>query len=194
MQGLPMIQGRARQWEVSMIRLFAALAIPDGVAQSLEPSQCGIAGARWRPAQALHVTLRFFGDVSERLAEDLDAELAKVTGQPLSLTLSGVGAFDEGGRITAIWAGLQENEALRVLAGRCEAAARRAGLKPDGRNYRPHVTLAYLGHSDPNEVTAWLTDHGGLTSEPFTLNQFGLYSSWQTSEGSRYTAERIYRL
>lgn len=177
-----------------MIRLFAALAIPDGVALSLAPSQCGIAGARWRPAQALHVTLRFFGDVTETLAEDLDTELAKVRGQPLSLTLSGVGAFKEGERVTAIWAGLKENEALRVLAGRCEAAARRAGLKPEGRKYTPHVTLAYLGHSDPAQVSAWLTDHGCLTSEPFTLNQFGLYSSWQTSEGSRYTAERIYRL
>ena len=112
-----------------MIRLFAALAIPDGVAQSLAPSQCGIAGARWRPAEALHVTLRFFGDVTEVVAEDLDAELAKVTGKPLTLSLSGVGAFDEGDRITAIWAGLQDNEGLRVLAGRCEAAARRAGQR-----------------------------------------------------------------
>lgn len=177
-----------------MIRLFAALAIPDGVAQSLAPSQCGIVGARWRPAQALHVTLGFFGDVSEVMVEDLDAELAKVTGKPLTLSLSGVGAFDEGDRITAIWAGLQDNEALRVLAGRCEAAARRAGLKPDGRNYTPHVTLAYLGRTDPAQVAAWLASHGDLKSEPFTVSQFGLYSSWQTSEGSRYTTERIYCL
>ena len=177
-----------------MIRLFAALAIPDGVAQNLAPSQCGIVGARWRPAEALHVTLRFFGDVTEVMAEDLDAELAKITGKPLTLNLSSVGAFDEGDRITAIWAGLQDNEGLRVLAGRCEAAARRAGLKPDGRKYTPHVTLAYLGRTDPAQVTAWLANHGDLKSEPFTLGQFGLYSSWQTSEGSRYTAERIYRL
>ena len=83
-----------------MIRLFAALAIPDGVAQSLAPSQCGIVGARWRPAEALHVTLRFFGDVTEVMAEDLDIELAKVTGKPLTLSLSGVGDFDEGDGIS----------------------------------------------------------------------------------------------
>lgn len=177
-----------------MIRLFTALAIPDGVAQSLVPSQCGVVGARWRPAEALHVTLRFFGDVTEVVAEDLDAELAKVTGKPLTLSLCGVGAFDEGDRITAIWAGLQDHEGLRVLAGRCEAAARRAGLKPDGRKYTPHVTLAYLGRTDPAQVTAWLANHGDLKSEPFTVAQFGLYSSWQTSEGSRYTAERVYQL
>jgi len=177
-----------------MIRLFAALAIPNGVAQSLVPSQCGIVGARWRPTQAMHVTLRFFGDVTEVVAEDLDAELAKVTGKPLTLGLSSVGAFDEGDRITAIWAGLQDHEGLRVLAGRCEVAARRAGLKPDGRKYTPHVTLAYLGRTDPAQVTAWLTNHGDLKSEPFTVAQFGLYSSRQTSEGSGYTAERIYQL
>lgn len=177
-----------------MIRLFAALAIPEEVAKTLAPSQCGIEGARWRPAEALHVTLRFFGDVTEVMAEDLDAELAKIASQPLTLQISGVGAFDEGDRITAVWAGVHDHEALRVLAGRCEAAARKAGLKPDRRKYTPHVTLAYLGRSDPAAVTAWLAEHALLKSAPFTLNQFGLYSSWQTSEGSRYTAERIYRL
>lgn len=177
-----------------MIRLFAALALPDPVARCLAPSQCGLAGARWRPAEALHVTLRFFGDVTETQAEDLDGELAKVTGKPLTLTLAGVGAFNEGERITAVWTGVQDHEALKGLANRCEAAARRAGLKPETRKYTPHVTLAYLGRSDPVAVSAWLATHALLKSEPFTISQFGLYSSWQTSEGSRYTAERIYRL
>jgi len=56
------------------------------------------------------------------------------------------------------------------------------------------VTLAYLGRTDPAQVTAWLANHGDLKSESFTVSQFGLYSSWRTSEGSQYSSERIYRL
>ena len=40
-------------------------------------------GARWRPLEALHVTLRFFGDIREDIARDLDTELMGVRGEGL---------------------------------------------------------------------------------------------------------------
>ena len=49
-----------------MIRLFAALPIPFDVAETLARRQSGLPGARWRPVEALHVTLAFYGDVDER--------------------------------------------------------------------------------------------------------------------------------
>jgi 2'-5' RNA ligase len=177
-----------------MIRLFAALAIPFEIGEGLARHQTGLADARWRPVEALHITLRFFGDIPEDKAEDLDTELAHIAGAPLDLTLSGVGAFAEGDRIEAIWAGVEDNPALRVLAGRCESAARRAGLKPDTRVYHPHVTLAYLRRPEPAAVAGWLQAQSLLKSPAFRAASFGLYSSWQTHEGSRYEAERIYPL
>ena len=177
-----------------MIRLFAALAVPFEIGERLAAVQSGIEGARWRPLEALHITLRFFGEIAEDKAEDLDSELARINGGPLDLALSGVGAFGEGDRIAAIWAGLVDSPALRVLAGRCESAARRAGLKPDTRLYHPHVTLAYLRRPDPAQVAAWIQGHNLLKSPVFQARAFGLYSSWQTSAGSRYEAERVYPL
>jgi 2'-5' RNA ligase len=180
-----------------MIRLFAALAVPDAIADGLVACQTGLAGANWHVAQDLHITLRFFGEVDETVAEDLDTELAKVAarskGQSLNLAIEGVGVFNQGERLNAVWAALKPNEALSVLAGRCEAAARRAGLEPDKRKYTPHITLAYLKTTPPTAVAAWLADHALLRSEPFSVRQFGLYSSWRTPQGSRYTLERIYR-
>ena len=58
-----------------MIRLFAALAIPEDIAQDLVARQDRLPGARWRPPEAFHITLRFVGDVAENVAADLDAEL-----------------------------------------------------------------------------------------------------------------------
>src|SRR3954463_14028651 len=139
-----------------MIRLFAAVAIPEEIGQALTRRQTGVEGARWRPLEALHVTLRFFGDIREDIARDLDAELVAVRGQPFDLELSGVGAFGEGPDIHVLWAGVAENEALRRLAKACESAARRAGLKAATRTYRPHLTLAYLRHPAPAEAAAWI--------------------------------------
>jgi 2'-5' RNA ligase len=177
-----------------MIRLFAAIAVPQEIGEGLERRQQGLPGARWRPLEALHVTLRFFGEVSEPVAADLDAELGHVAGAPLDLELTGVGTFGEGRDIRAVWAGVAENEPLRQLAGRCEAAARRAGLKPESRAYRPHVTLAYLKRADPVRVAAWVQGHNLLKSPAFRVGSFGLYSSWLSSEGSRYELEREYLL
>ena len=177
-----------------MIRLFAALAIPEDIAQDLVVRQDRLPGARWRPPEACHITLRFIGDVAENVAADLDAELTTVGGGPLELSLHGVGAFGEGADIHAIWAGVEESEALRHLARSCEIAARRAGLKPDTRAYKPHVTLAYLRRPNPAEVAQWIQENNLLRTEPFRVTSFGLYSSWQSDQGSWYRAEREYPL
>jgi 2'-5' RNA ligase len=177
-----------------MIRLFAAVAVPEDIGEALRRRQQGVPRARWRPLEALHITLRFFGDVREDRADDLDAELSAVTGRPFELMLEGAGSFGEGEDIRAVWAGVADSPALRRLAARCEAAARRAGLKPERRAYRPHVTLAYTRRPDPARVAAWIQEHNLLRSPPFRVDRFGLYSSRQGPDGSVYRLERAYPL
>jgi 2'-5' RNA ligase len=177
-----------------MIRLFAAVAVPEDIGEALQRRQQGVPGARWRTLEALHVTLRFFGEVREDVADDLDAELSTVSGAPFELMLEGAGSFGEGEDIHAVWAGVAESPPLRQLAARCEAAARRAGLKPEQRAYRPHVTLAYTRRPDPARVAAWIQGHNLLKSPPFRVDRFGLYSSRQGPEGSVYRLERAYLL
>ena len=175
-----------------MIRLFAAIAVGDETAEALRVLQSGVPGARWSPAENLHLTLRFFGEVAEPVADELDSALGGVTGSLFELQVSGVGAFEEGGRPTALWAGIHESEALSRLRSRCEAAVRRAGLKRDPRVWKPHVTLAYL--NDPIRVGAWIQANNLAAIPAFTARSFGLYSSWRGSAGARYRLEREYRL
>ncbi len=177
-----------------MIRLFAAIAVSDDVAEELAHRQTGLAGARWRPADALHVTLRFFGEVSQTAAAELDDLLEAIDSPALDLHLQGAGCFGDADHMRAVWAGVAENPALRHLAAKCETAARRAGLKAEARSYRPHVTLAYLKRSDPVKTAAWVADNNLLHTRSWRAGAFGLYSSWSGPDGSRYDLERTYRL
>ncbi len=177
-----------------MIRLFAAITLPDEVAAALQRRQTGVEGARWRPLDALHVTLRFFGEIREDVARDLDLELAGVRPAAFDLELAGAGAFGEGADIHTIWAGVADNPELRRLAKACESAARRVGLKAETRLYRPHVTMAYLRHADPAEVGAWVQAHNLLKSPPIRIDRFGLYSSFLGSERAHYRLEAEYPL
>lgn len=178
-----------------MLRLFAALSIPDDVAETLARRQSGLPGARWRPREALHVTLAFYGEMDERRADDLASELSRAAVDPFEIVLSGVGAFGDDHRAHALWAGVERCERLEVLAGRCRAAGQRAGVKMETRDYRPHVTLAYLKPSvDPDRLGAWMTGHNLLKSPPIRIDRFGLYSSVLTGEGGAYVLEREYPL
>jgi 2'-5' RNA ligase len=177
-----------------MIRLFAALSLPPDIELALTALQNGLPGARWRPADSLHITLRFFGEIAEDVAADLDAELAGLEAPAFDLALRGVGCFGEGAGVDAVWAGVMGAAALDRLARSCETAARRAGLKPETRNYRPHVTLAYLRRPEPAAVAAWIQRHNLLRSPPFRVESFELYSSRLGREGSRYRKERTYPL
>lgn len=176
-----------------MIRLFTALAVPFDVAEGLQRRQQGLPGAKWRSQEQLHITLAFYGEVTEPQADDLDAELSRIPLAPFDLALSGVGAFGEGWKTHALWAGVAPSELLTVLAGRCAAAAERAGIAVERREYRPHVTLAYLKpQTDPARIGAWIAGNNLLASPPFRIDRFGLYSSRLGGEGSSYTLERSY--
>lgn len=177
-----------------MIRLFAALSLPDDIVRTLTRRQTGVEGARWRPPESLHVTLRFFGEIREDIARDLDDELAAITAPGFDLVLEGAGSFGDGQDITAIWAGVAENPALNRLAEACETAARRAGLKPEKRRFKPHVTLAYLKHVDPGQVAAWIQANNLLKSPPIRVDRFGLYSSFLGGETAHYRLEAEYPL
>lgn len=179
-----------------MLRLFSAIPIPDDIAETLARRQTGLPGARWRPLDALHVTLAFYGETDERTADDLASELIRAqAGGPFEIVLNGVGAFGDDHRSHTIWAGVEPNERLNVLAGRCRSAAERAGLRLEPRVYRPHVTLAYLKpQADPARIGAWLTGHNLLKSPPIRIDRFGLYSSVLTGDGAAYALEREYPL
>jgi RNA 2',3'-cyclic 3'-phosphodiesterase len=177
-----------------MLRLFAAVEVPEDIALELAPHQDRLPGARWREPEQLHVTLRFFGETPEPRADDLDAELSTVAAQPFDLTLAGAGAFGLGHQQRAVWAGVEPNAALNRLAARCESAARRAGLAPETRTYKPHVTLAYVRQADPDKVGQWVREHSLLRCSPFRVTWFGLYSSTFGGDGSAYRLEREYPL
>ena len=177
-----------------MIRLFAALAVPPEIGRVLQARQSGIEGARWRPLEALHITLRFYGEIRQDVARDLDTELMGVSGRPFSIRLEGAGSFADGDGINAVWAGVADSPELRRLAEACETAARRAGLKPEKRAYRPHVTLAYLRRPDPAQVAAWIQANNLLKSPEIAIDRFGLYSSHMGNEVSHYRLEAEYRL
>jgi 2'-5' RNA ligase len=172
------------------VRLFAALDLPDDIADRLMALMKGVGGAKWRPRENLHMTLRFFGEVPEPAADDIDAALGQVAeaNGPFDLVLKGAGTFG-GADPHSLWIGAAPNPALTRLAADCERAARRVKLKPEPHKFTPHVTLAYLSNAPLDRVHAFESRLGLFETAPFRVERFGLYSSV-----TRRNAPSLYRL
>lgn len=178
------------------LRLFAALSLPDDIVERLVALQRDMPGANWRPRENLHLTLRFFGEVTEPIAAEIDTELQQVAEStaPFSLVLKGAGAFG-GADPHALYVGVGESAALRKLAADCERAARRCGLKPESRKFTPHVTLAYLNNAELARVHRFESAMGLYQTPEFAVERFELFSSWtRKSAPSLYRVEADYPL
>ncbi|WP_030787805.1 RNA 2',3'-cyclic phosphodiesterase [Streptomyces sp. NRRL S-920] len=177
------------------MRLFAAVLPPDAVICELAAAAAGLRrlpGAealRWAPRDSWHFTLAFMAEVPEETVPDLTARLARAAHRtpPFALALRGGGRFGE----RVLWAGATgEVAALRLLAQRAEAAARKAGLaREEARPYRPHLTLARgSGGTDLRPYAEALAPFAGAswTVEELTLVRSELPRSGVPGERPRY--------
>jgi 2'-5' RNA ligase len=174
-----------------MPRLFTGIEIPEAIRLRLSLIRAPLDGAKWIEPEDMHITLRFVGDIDGRTADDFADALAEVRARPFSLSVQGAGAF--GGREPRVlWAGIAAEPELDALYRGHERAARAAGLEPDPRDFKPHVTLARLRRTRPQAVARFLEENGALRTEPFTVTRFVLLSARPGSGGGPYAVEAAY--
>jgi len=177
-----------------MIRLFAAISIPEGIRSRLYDLRGGVPGAKWVARENYHLSLRFIGDVDQGLARDIDVALLRVRAPAFSVALSGVGYFGKGAKARILWAGVSPCDALGHLQSKIEVALTGAGLPEEHRKYAPHVTMARLRRPDGARLDAYIGDHAGFGAGPIPVDRFVLYSSFLSRSGAIYTPEAEYEL
>ena len=160
------------------MRTFIAIDMPDGqrAALAAHVEECAriAPGYRWVPAQRLHLTLRFLGQLEPDVLERVRIQLGSVAASPFRCGLDGRGTFGSRSAPRVVWLGVGEGlERCRTLARAVEAACQTAGLEPEARGFRGHVTLARqkIGGARLPE----LPDAPEL--EPWRVREFVLYES-----------------
>jgi 2'-5' RNA ligase len=177
-----------------MYRLFVAIDLPAEVKERLVPMRGGLPGARWVDGEQLHLTLRFIGEVDGAVLREIRAGLEAVHGLPFSLTLQGVGHFPPRGQPRVVWVGVEKSAPLIQLHSRVESALAAVGVEREGRKFSPHITLARLNGTPGSRVGRYLEEFGLFRTDPFSVDQFVLYSSTLTRHGAIHTPEATYPL
>ncbi len=170
-----------------------AIDLPSEIKSQLESIGGGLPGARWVPAEQLHLTLRFIGEVEGDTFLDIQEELAEVQAENFKLQLKGVGCFSAHRQPKVVWAGVAPNPELLHFQKKIESVlVREAGLEPEKGNYSPHITLARLKDTPEQRVGNFLEEYGLLETSEFIADRFTLFSSILTPKGARHSVEAEY--
>lgn len=138
------------------IRAFIAIDLPGNVVDQL--AELGRAlganldshAVRWVRPEAIHLTLRFLGNVQIDKLDDISRGIDQVASQtsPFSLTLDKLGCFPNPRRPRVIWIGLAGDiEQLETLQNSVEVMLSPMGWELEKRGFHPHLTLGRVKDS-----------------------------------------------
>jgi 2'-5' RNA ligase len=145
---------------------------------------------RWVAPEKWHLTVRFIGEEPlERVAAIRDALDAATEGQAEApLALGGIGAFPNFRRARVVWLGVAPDPKLEMLHHDIETACVALGMEPEGRPFRPHVTLARVPEGTPEPVLRALSRAARTVrySDVIDASAVDLMASELAADGPRY--------
>jgi 2'-5' RNA ligase len=180
-----------------MIRTFLAIDIPKEIKDSMEKIQYRLRNSlkegviRWTKPGSVHLTLKFFGSISERDIEHIIGLLKdSVKGfKPIMLTAEKVGVFPNARQPRVLWLGITgEDKSLMALQKRIEDDLHGIGFPREERPFRPHLTLGRTkAHRGIEGLSAVLDEFKDYKAGTLPAAGLTLYRSDLRPEGPIYT-------
>jgi 2'-5' RNA ligase len=131
-----------------MIRSFLAFDINnEQVLQRFKEVQAKLTqtGADLKPVepQNIHITMRFLGDITPRMADKVHEAMRQVSFSAFDCNIHGMGVFPDLRYPRVVWAGIKKGaDELRNVFSQLEPNLIRLGFRPDNKGFSPHLTLA----------------------------------------------------
>lgn len=180
------------------MRLFVGIEINaqvvERIAESLDELRRRVAQraprARisWVSPDRLHITVRFIGEASESVARGIAASLSPTLPlHPFEAIFTGIGAFPPHGSPRVLWAGIGAGvDALVALEREVTARLDACGVPPEGRPYRPHVTLARVREPAGLRTRPLLDEFDDRAFGASSVQAITLFQSRLSPKGSVY--------
>ena len=172
--------------------LFIAAPIPEAIANELSARTMKIAGVRWVPAENMHITLHFLGEISADVVNDVHAELSTFRFQSFELTTAGVNWFGTPRSVRLLFSEVEPHAQIVDLHRRTTGLLKKCGLEIERRKFRPHITLARMKAVTPERFAHYLEAHAIMRLGPILIDRLILFESYRNSTGSVYKALATY--
>ncbi len=134
---------------MSLLRAFIAIELPKNTLDAIEKQTARLRHTlgndiiRWIPAQNMHLTLKFLGDIAASHVDFIKQMLAREADShpQINLQLGGLGSFPTSRRPRLLWIGIHAPAGLESLQKSIEAGTSRLGYEQEERAFSPHLTI-----------------------------------------------------
>jgi len=182
--------------EEKSIRSFLAVDPPreiiDAIGMIQDRLRKNIQGdIRWVRPQGIHLTLKFFGAISESDVANISLVAENTTSNisPFTLGIKRVGAFPDVKRPRVLWLGMDGDvDTLIRLQKEVDAELQKYGFEKEDRTFRPHLTLARI--KDPRGLIGLakiMEKRENYEAGSFSAAGLNLFKSDLTPKGAVYT-------
>lgn len=172
-------------------RVFTGLAIPNEVATLLHPLQQGLPHVTWTKGYNFHITLNFLGRLEGPTLQHCIEVLHEIAAKTFSIRLEGTGYF----KSRALWVGVEPTDPLHDLKAKIDSLLLPLGIELDPKPFRPHLTIARLRKTIPEEKLAeYLEQTKDFCYSSIPYNEFILFESRSTDHGTHYQPLATYPL
>ena len=182
--------------DVKNIRAFLAIEPPEDILQKISVLQEKLRREisdriSWTKPEGQHLTLKFFGDISQEDVSKICAAVQKriVLETNLNLKVEKLGVFPDVRRPRVLWCGVSGDvERLSVLQKKIDSDLAAIGFPVEDRPFRAHLTLGRIKAShDLTGISTALTRHGTFAAGELICNELVLFQSKLSSQGAVYT-------
>lgn len=151
---------------MTVIRAFIAIDISEEIQQKLEQisdelrSHLPGVPVRWVPAENIHLTLKFLGNVSTANLEVLEniLQVEAANHQPFEMSIGELGAFPSNRRPRVLWIRVQAPPEIMAVQHGIEAETTRLGYPSEQRPFSPHLTLGRVSRNAKSQDTRKISE------------------------------------
>lgn len=165
-------------------RLFLAISPPAAVRAIVAELAKPLRGVRWTPADQLHITLRFLGDVDAGKIPNLIDAFEEIHVEPFILPVEGAGAFPAQRSARVLWVGVGSGHPLlHQLRQRIDDNLLKLGIDADLRAFHPHLTIGRCTEA-AGGAPQWVRANEHFAGPSFLVDAFELFSSELHPDGA----------
>ncbi|MHA1145557.1 MAG: RNA 2',3'-cyclic phosphodiesterase [Candidatus Helarchaeota archaeon] len=178
-----------------LLRSFFAIEVIDenilsNIGKIQEEFRVTNAHVKYVEIKNIHITLKFLGDVEERVLQDIIEDVKKISIKPFEIEFKSVGSFPKPAFPKVIWIGIDKgkNEVMD-LSKQIDSTVSRYGIKREKR-FQAHLTIGRVRSGrNRNALITKLMEHQKHSEEVGTMqvNSFQLKKSQLTRAGPIYT-------
>ncbi|MBN2097392.1 MAG: RNA 2',3'-cyclic phosphodiesterase [Candidatus Omnitrophica bacterium] len=175
------------------IRAFIALELTAEIQKQLGQIQDELrkadADVKWVKPEGIHLTLKFLGNISLKMAEEIKPVIDQITKEQRAfpLSISQVGAFPKVEYPRVIWVGIEQGKDETVkLAQSLEQRLIQLGFLPEQRRFSPHLTLGRVRSNQNRQQLKELLQTAKCPESTMPAEKVILFKSTLTPQGAIY--------